>query len=75
MSPQCPQCGYEPPRGRPKKLDDKKIKKLYHKDGWSLSAIASSMGVTRGAIQASLKRSKEYAKRSMLPKQRTNHDT
>lgn len=62
MSPKCPKCGYIPPRGRPKKLDDKAIKKLYFKEGWSLSAISSQYGVTRGAIQASLKRSKEFAK-------------
>lgn len=55
MSPKCPQCGYEPPRGRPKKLDDKKVKAL-SKTGWSLQALATHFKVTRGAIQASLKR-------------------
>ena len=58
MSPKCPQCGYEPPKGRPKKLDDKKIKALT-KEGWSLQALATTFNVTRGAIQASLKRSKK----------------
>jgi transposase len=43
------------PKGRPKKLNDKKIKAL-SKEGWSLKAIATSFGVTRGAIQAALKR-------------------
>lgn len=51
----CPNCGYEPPRGRPQKLDDKKIKRL-KASGKSLSEIAEKFGVTRGAIQASLKR-------------------
>ena len=26
MSPKCPQCGFKPTKGRPKKLNDKKIK-------------------------------------------------
>jgi transposase len=55
MSPKCPQCGYEPPNGRPKKLDDKKVKQL-KKAGFSLSQIAKKFGVTRGAVQAALKR-------------------
>ena len=54
----CLKCGYEPPKGRPKKLNDKKIKKLTA-EGWSLRAIATSLGVTHGAVQASLKRSKK----------------
>jgi lambda repressor-like predicted transcriptional regulator len=53
----CPNCGYSPKKGRPKKLDDKEIKALA-KTGWSLQALATTFGVTRGAIQASLKRSK-----------------
>ncbi len=51
----CPHCGYEPPIGRPKKIDDRKVKKM-HKAGKSLAEIADKMGVTRGAIQAALKR-------------------
>lgn len=51
----CPKCGYEPPMGRPKKLDDKKVKQM-KKDGKSLSEIAAKFGVTRGAVQAALKR-------------------
>jgi predicted DNA-binding protein YlxM (UPF0122 family) len=51
----CPNCGYEPERGRPKTLDDKKIRKL-RIQGKSLAQIAEKFGVTRGAIQASLKR-------------------
>jgi hypothetical protein len=54
----CPQCGYEPPIGRPKKLDDKKIQTL-RKRGLSLREIASELGVTHGAVQAALKRSKK----------------
>lgn len=55
MSPKCPNCGYVPPRGRPQKLDDEKVKKLRAK-GLSLRAIAAKLGVTEGAIRASLKR-------------------
>lgn len=51
----CPKCGYHPPIGRPKKLNDKEVVRL-HKKGWSLSKIAEKFSVTRGAIQASLKR-------------------
>jgi transposase len=51
----CPNCGYEPAKGRPKKLDDKKVKAL-SKSGKSLADIAKKFGVTRGAVQASLKR-------------------
>ena len=51
----CPQCGYQPPRGAPKKLDDAKVKKLRAK-GLSLREIAAKLGVTHGAVQASLKR-------------------
>jgi len=52
----CPKCGYAPPLGRPKGLDDKKVRKLIL-DGWSLRAIAAHLGVTHGAVQASMKRS------------------
>ena len=52
----CPNCGYEPPRGRPKKLDDKKVRRM-KKAGDSLAEIAGLFGVSRGAVQASLKRS------------------
>lgn len=55
MSPKCPQCGYEPPKGRPKKLNDKKVKAEKAK-GKSLAEIAKKFGVTRGAVQAALKR-------------------
>ena len=55
MSPKCPNCGYQGPVGRPKKLDDKKVKKL-KAQGKSLAEIAAKFGVTRGAIQAALKR-------------------
>lgn len=51
----CPQCGYEPPRGRPKKLDDEKVKRLRAK-GLSLREMADKLGVTEGAIRAALKR-------------------
>lgn len=47
--------GEEPTRGRPKTLDDAKVSKL-HKAGKSLAEIAKKFGVTRGAVQAALKR-------------------
>jgi predicted DNA-binding protein YlxM (UPF0122 family) len=53
----CPKCGYSPTLGRPKKLNDKKIKALA-KEGWSLQALATTFHVTRGAIQAAIKRAK-----------------
>lgn len=51
----CPNCGYKPPIGRPKKLDDKKILSM-KRQGKSLAEIADKFKVTRGAIQAALKR-------------------
>lgn len=53
----CPKCGYQPLRGRPKKLDDEKVNKLYKRKK-SLQEIADLFGVTRGAVQASLKRTR-----------------
>jgi transcriptional regulator len=53
----CPNCGYEPPRGRPKKLDDAQVAKLRAK-GLTHREIAEKLGVTHGAIRASLERSK-----------------
>ena len=44
------------PMGRPKKLDDKLVRRQREK-GKSLAEIAKLFGVTRGAIQQSLKRS------------------
>ncbi len=51
----CPSCGYEPTRGRPKKIDDAKVRKM-RSAGKPLAEIAEKFGVTRGAIQAALKR-------------------
>lgn len=53
----CPQCGYEPPMGRPKKLDDQKVKAMRAK-GFSLSQMAAKFDVTAGAIRAALKRAR-----------------
>ena len=58
MSPKCPQCGYSPPMGRPKKLDDKKIAKL-RKQGLGVREIGRKLGVTHGAIRASLARTQQ----------------
>lgn len=53
----CPTCGrlMPGPRGRPKKLDDKKIREMRRKDK-SLAEIAEKFGVTRGAVQYALRR-------------------
>jgi transposase len=55
MSPKCPNCGWEPTKGRPRKLDDAKVRKL-REQGKSLAEIAKKFGVTRGAVQAALNR-------------------
>lgn len=47
--------GYKPEMGRPKRLDDSEVKRL-KKSGHSLAKIADKFGVTRGAVQAALKR-------------------
>lgn len=58
----CPKCGKygfkaknKKRTGRPKKINDQEVKCL-HDRGKSLSEIARKFSVTRGAIQASLKR-------------------
>ena len=58
----CPQCGYQPKRGRPKKLPDKQIRNLVNKK-YSLAEIAEIYGVTKGAIWSSLQRSKKGIKK------------
>jgi len=50
----CPQCGYQPPRGAPKKFDHEKAKAM-RKKGLSYRAIAEKLGVTDGAVRAALK--------------------
>ncbi len=55
MSPKCPQCGYQPPKGRPKELDDAKVKKLV-KQGLSNREIARQLEVSEGAVRLSRKR-------------------
>lgn len=54
----CPKCGYAPPRGRPKKLDDERILKL-HAGGMRLNEIAKLFNVTSPAILAAIKRTKK----------------
>lgn len=51
----CPQCGYEPPKGRPPKIDPDEVKRL-KKKGLSNVAIAEKLGVTEGAVRAACKR-------------------
>jgi IS30 family transposase len=58
MSPKCPKCGYTPPKGRPKEVDDLKVRQ-FRLRGFSLAEIAERLGVTRGAIQAAIKRTKK----------------
>jgi DNA-binding NarL/FixJ family response regulator len=43
------------PKGRPRQIDDAEVAKL-RTCGLSLADIADQLGVTRGAIQAALKR-------------------
>lgn len=50
----CPKCGYTPPRGRPKTVDDKVIAKL--RKSLSVRAIAEKLGVSAGAVQGALRR-------------------
>jgi hypothetical protein len=55
----CPKCGHDIPKrpiGRPKKLDDDRILELW-KTKQSLRLIAAKLGVSHGAVQASLVRS------------------
>lgn len=58
----CPICGkpgYVPPaKGRPKKTNDAAILAA-KKRGRSLAQIADRYGITRGAVQAALKRAKK----------------
>lgn len=51
----CPHCN-PTPRGRPKKLDDQEVKKL-KKKGLGIREIGRKLGVTHGAVRASLSRS------------------
>ncbi len=56
----CAKCGYSPPKGklgRPKRLDDWRVRKWHDFCGWSMSEIAEKYGVSKSAIAASLKRS------------------
>jgi IS30 family transposase len=53
----CPKCGHAFP-GRPKLLDDIKVREL-KKSGLNNRQIADKFGVTRGAIQYSIKRGKK----------------
>ncbi len=51
-------CTLMPSRGRPKRVDDEMVENFRLK-GRSLAWIAEKFGVTRGAIQASLKRTQQ----------------
>lgn len=51
----CPNCGFERPRGRPKKLNDKLVSKL-RAQGLSLAEIADKIGVPRSSVQSALTR-------------------
>lgn len=54
----CPKCGFAPTIGRPKKIDDDAVMKM-RKKKMSLAQIADQLGVTRGAVQAAIKRKGE----------------
>lgn len=57
---QCVQCGHVRRRGAIQKLNDKKVRSLRNK-GLSLAELAEKFEVTRGGIQASLRRSSKNA--------------
>lgn len=52
----CPMCGYSPRRGRPRTLNDRQVQALI-RGGWSITATAKHLKVTRMAIYNVLKRS------------------
>lgn len=52
----CPRCGYQPRRGPPQKLNDALVLWCRENTTYSLQEIALMFDVTKGAIQASLKR-------------------
>ncbi len=57
----CPKCGQAVKAkklGRPRKLDDKLVRTYHRTFSTGLAETAKEFGVTRGAVQASLKRSK-----------------
>jgi hypothetical protein len=51
----CPKCGYEPPMGRPKEINETELWNL-KRQGKSLRAIAQKMGFSHGAIKAAIDR-------------------
>jgi hypothetical protein len=53
----CPKCGHVL-RGRPHVVDDTKVQAMI-KEGWSIAAIGRKFGVTRAAIQYSIRRNKK----------------
>lgn len=61
----CPKCGHidiarsftvRTVRGRPKKLNDAEIYRMYFKHGLSYQRIADQFAVTKGAVQAAIVR-------------------
>lgn len=55
MSPKCPNCGWSPPKGRPREIDEKKVRRL-RKKGLGIREIARELGVSHGAIRKVLAR-------------------
>lgn len=56
----CEKCGHKPAEkqlGRPKTIDDAAVK-FFRRMGWSMAKIAAEMGVSKGAVQGSVKRTK-----------------
>ncbi len=51
----CPKCGHQPTLGRPRLLDDYKVRTL-HSCGLSLGEIAKKLRVSKAAVQQSLRR-------------------
>jgi hypothetical protein len=54
----CPQCGYQPPRGRPREIDEKRVIALANQK-MSLRGIAKEMGITHSSVRTVLKRKKD----------------
>jgi hypothetical protein len=58
ICPSCNKSGYVRPKmGRPIEVDDAKIRRLFG-GGYNQCQISRMLGISRGAVQASLKRTK-----------------
>lgn len=51
----CPRCKFKPKLGRPRELDDRKVKAL-RRAKWSVQAIAAKFDVSKTAVYKALAR-------------------